>query len=244
MWAKQRLAHELICVCKDRALIGSFVVEAKGWRWTQWTTLFFVVAIYIPSLFIRETYKKTILERRARRSGILPPSHRDVSSRTSVQTARFFLTITLARPMRMIFTEPIVGFLSLYVAFAFAIVYAFYAAIPVVFEQVYGFSITSQGLVFLSLTTGYGGAVGTSIATARLRKMRHMRKTASNDGGMATPTPEESLYLAMLGGPALPIGLFWFGWTAKESVAWIVPMIAVTIYAWGLFLVFVCNPYS
>ena len=231
----------LKCVRKDRALIGSFVVESKGWRWTQWTTLFFAIVIYIPSLFIRETYKKTIL---ARRAGLLLLS-RDVSLRTPIQTARFFITITLARPMRMLFTEPIVSFFSLYVAFACAIVYAFYAVVPWVFVQVYGFSVSSQGLVFLGLTVGYVGTVGTIIVIARLRKTRHKGRTASNeDGGKTASTPEGSLHLAMVGSIALPVCLFWFGWSANKNVPWIVPIIAITIYGWGTFLVFVRNSYS
>lgn len=63
-----------------RVLVGGFVVKTQEWRWTQWTTLFFSVAIYISCLFMRETYKKTILTRRARRLGLSPPSHQPTST--------------------------------------------------------------------------------------------------------------------------------------------------------------------
>ena len=79
----------------------------------------------------------------------------------------------------MLLTEPVVGFLGLYVSFAFATVYAFYAAIPWAFERVYAFSITSQGLVFLSLMIGYVAAIGIILTSARLLKERRRRKNAA-----------------------------------------------------------------
>lgn len=141
----------------------------------------------------------------------------------------------------MLLTEPIVGLLSLYVAFTFAVVFAFYAAIPWIFTQVYGFSTASQSLVFLCLTIGYLLSIATIIFTAHAQKKRR-RNTASNEnGGSVMLAPEESLLLAMLGGPALPVSLFLFGWSAKSTIHWIVPMIAITVYGWGTLLVFVSS---
>ncbi|MCJ1463530.1 hypothetical protein MMC07_002138 [Pseudocyphellaria aurata] len=223
------------------AIIGAFVVQGSGWRWTQWIAVFLAVVVYFPSFFIRETYKKTILSRRAHKMTLAPRSITQRLSRPSIQTARYFVTVTLTRPIHMLFTEPIVGLLSLYVAFTFAVVYAFYPAIPQIFAQVYGFSTTSQGLVFLGLTVGYTAAVATIIFTARVQK-KHRRNIASNkEGGNAMVVPEKSLLLAMMGGPVLPVALLLFGWSAKPTIHWIVPMIGITMYGWGTLLVFVSS---
>lgn len=224
-----------------RALIGGFVVEGKGWRWTQRAALLFAVVIYVPSLFIRETYKKAILSRRARREALSPPPTIYRPLQTSIQTARYFITVTLTRPIHMLFTEPVVGLLSLYVAFTFAVVFAFYAAIPWIFNQVYGFSTASQGFVFLGLAIGYLASVATIIFTAHVQKRRRRNGSSSENGGNATIAPEESLLLAMMGGPTLPVALFLFGWSAKPTTHWVVPMIAITIYGWGTLLVFVSS---
>lgn len=226
----------------NRALVGGFVVKTKDWRWTQWTTLFFSVAIYISCFFMRETYKRTILTRRARRLGLAQSSRQPIST----QTALHFITVTLIRPMHMLFTEPVVGLLSLYVAFAFATVYAFYAAIPWTFERAYAFSITSQGLVFLSLTIGYFGAIGIILTSARLLKERLRRRNAAviENAGKAVPAnPEENLYLTMLGGPLLPVALFTFGWTARREVHWIVPVGAIAMLGSGTLLIIVSKSY-
>ena len=142
----------------------------------------------------------------------------------------------------MLLTEPVVGFLSLYVPFAFATVYAFYAAIPWAFERVYALSITSQGLVFLSLMIGYVAAIGIIFTSARLLKERRRRKNAAiveNVGEVIAASPGESLYLAMLGIPLLPVALFAFGWTARREGDWIVPMAAIVMLGGGTLLIFV-----
>lgn len=176
------------------------MVKGKGWRWTQWTALFLTVVVYFPSLFILETYKKTILSRRAHKQTLAPRSFTHRLSRPSIQTARYFVIVTLTRPIHMLFTEPIVGLLSLYVAFTFAVVYAFYPAIPQIFAQVYGFSTTSQGLVFFCLTVGYIAAIATIIFTARVQKKQRQSNTSNKEGGNAMVVPEKSLLLAMVGG--------------------------------------------
>lgn len=100
----------------------------------------------------------------------------------------------------MLFTEPIVGLLSLYVAFVFAIGYAFYATIPWIFVREYGFSVVSRGLVFLSLTSGYEGAIGTIIYNTQMQTKRRQHARAKEVDSKVSSSLEESLYLVMLGG--------------------------------------------
>ncbi len=148
---------------------------------------------------------------------------------------------------------------------AFAIVYSFYAAIQWIFERVYTFSIatnrikkykkmiffafnpqkTSQGIVFLSLTSEYAVAIPTIIFTAHWQKKRWRRNNTLKDAAAnAMPALEENLYLAMLGSPILPTALFWFGWSAKHAVHWIIPMAAICMYGWGMLLIFVSDTTS
>ena len=51
------------------------------------------------------------------------------------------------------------------------------------------------------------------------------------------PPVEKRLYYAMIGSIALPISLFWFGWSAHYRVHWICPVIAEALYAFGNVLV-------
>lgn len=43
----------------------------------------------------------------------------------------------------------------------------------------------------------------------------------------------------MAGSIGLPISLFWFAWTSKKSVHWIVPIMGLVIFVWGNVSVFI-----
>lgn len=81
-------------------------------------------AAFVMVLPMRETYKKIILTRRAKKHGIPGPPKPNV---TGLQYMKYLITVTLARPVRMLVTEPIVLFLSLYNSFTFAVLFAFFA---------------------------------------------------------------------------------------------------------------------
>jgi drug/metabolite transporter (DMT)-like permease len=50
--------------------------------------------------------------------------------------------------------------------------------------------------------------------------------------------PESRLPPAMIGAIILPIGVFWFGWTSRESIHWIVPILGTGLFSMGVFFLF------
>lgn len=149
-------------------LLGGYVTLGKGWRWTQWTILFFLVTFLLPSFLMRETYKKVILQRRAKKAArqagtSLPPGP------NAWQVAKTFLTATLTRPVHMLVTEPIVALFSLYVAFNFAVLYLFFAAFTYVWTLKYGFDIGQQGLTFIGM--GVGVLIGFGLLVLNTKKV-------------------------------------------------------------------------
>lgn len=203
-------------------LLGGLIVEAKGWRWTQWTTLFFLLTFYIPIFFTKETYKKTILQKRAKRLGL--PIHNG-TDRTLLQSIHHFTTTLLIRPMHMIFTEPIVTLVCLYSGFMFGLMYTFVVASPWVFQHYYSFNLTGQSLSFLGLVTGTVLAplplilIDLQIYQPRLRAFRN---THSPDERFP---PENRLFPAMFASFLLPASLLGFAWTSRPNIHWIVPII-------------------
>ncbi|KAH8796327.1 major facilitator superfamily domain-containing protein [Hyaloscypha finlandica] len=141
-------------------VIGSFVTVRKSWRWTQWTLIFFAIFSFLLTLFTHQTYKKALLLQRLKSGGLPPPPSPFPSTFAKL---RFFLTVTLLRPIHMLVTEPIVGLFSLYVAFNFAVLFCFFAAFLYVFESVYGFSTEQTGLVCLAIGVGCVLAVPNTI---------------------------------------------------------------------------------
>lgn len=76
--------------------VGGFAAQYKGWRWTQWPILFILVPIYLYSLKMKETYKKIILQKRARENGLpLPPK----MGPSGLAGVKFLITVTLLRPV-------------------------------------------------------------------------------------------------------------------------------------------------
>ncbi|KAL9097276.1 MAG: hypothetical protein Q9165_000703 [Trypethelium subeluteriae] len=172
-------------------LIGGYVAQSKGWRWTQWVTLFFTVVFLMPVLFMSETYKKQILKRRAKRQGRSPSN----SKRTFLQATAFFLRATLTRPLHMMTVEPIVGLFSLYVALNFATIYNFYAAFPYVFSEAYAFDLGAIGLTFLGMGIGVLLASSGIVFIDRHFYRKRFQKARLRGEKLA---PEHRLYIAMI----------------------------------------------
>jgi hypothetical protein len=140
----------------------------------------------------------------------------------------------------MLLSEPLVGFTSLYTAFTFAVLFAFFAAFPHVFGGVYNFEVYQTGLTFLAVGVGVILGVVTSVLVDRLVYVPKYRKALSE--GKRQADPEHRLYGAMIGSLGIPIGLFWLGWTARKDVHWIVPVMGSVPFAWGNLSVFVSFP--
>ncbi|KAK4539456.1 hypothetical protein LTR36_010933 [Oleoguttula mirabilis] len=216
-------------------VIGGFVAQYKGYRWTQWCTIFIALAAYAFILPMQETYKKIILKRRAKRMNIAAPA-----AATQVKGLAYFkllVTVTLARPVHMLVTEPIVLFFSMYTAFTFSVLFGFFAAYPFTFESVYGFNTWQYGLTFLGIGIGVLLAVVTAIVLDRKVYMAKHRQALKE--GRTVVAPEHRLYVGMVGAFGVPIGLFWFAWTARPDVHWISPVLAGIPFAWGNLCVFV-----
>jgi len=191
--------------------------------------IFFGIFTIIVTLFGKETFHSVIKRRLAKKRGQQLPSSPPLSSKL-----RLFVTIALFRPIQMLFTEPIVSFVCLYVACEFATLFSFFAAFPLVFQGVYGFGIEESGLVFLSLVVGcLLGALTVLLCDVFLYRPRAVKLP-----GHHIP-PEYRLYPAMIGSIGLPIGLFWFAWTSRVDVSWASPVVAIMVFAWGNLCVFV-----
>ena len=224
-------------------LIGGFAVANKDWRWTAWVILFVAAAFHPPVLYLRESYKTIILQRRAKKLGVEGPSG---PQRSVAETMKQFATVTILRPLHMLLTEPLVGFICLYTSFQFCILFTFVVASPWVFEHYYNFSVEAQSLTFLGLVGGCLVApcvlisVDVFLYQPRLTQLRSGPEPGAQYRNLP---PEDRLFTALYGSLLLPIGLFWFSWTAGRS-AWISPVIAQGVTMLGSILIYVpCNFY-
>ncbi|KAJ4022581.1 hypothetical protein NW766_001622 [Fusarium irregulare] len=183
----------------------------------------------IFSAFAHETFHPVIKRRIAKKKGLKVDAPPPLAARL-----RMFALVAVVRPIRMLLFEPITGFICLYVAAEFGTLFSFFAAVPYTFGRVYQFSIEESGLVFLSIVIGC--ILG--LVTVILCDVFLYRKQAGKYPPHQNP-PEHRLYPSMIGSIGLPIGLFWFGWTAREGISWASPAAAMIVFAWGNLCVFV-----
>jgi hypothetical protein len=54
-------------------------------------------------------------------------------------------------------------------------------------------------------------------------------------------TTEARLYFACVEAILLPIGLFWFGWTARPTIHWVVPSLGIGCAIVGIFSIYLAT---
>lgn len=194
--------------------------------------LFFTLPTYIASLTMSETYKKAILIKRAKRLGLSGAP----STPHGWSGVKVIMIGTIVRPMDMLFREPIVAAFSIYIAFVMAILFAFFESFPLVFGDVYEFEIYQSGLSFIGIGIGVLLGSGTLLFLNRIVFAKKVHEAHEHDTNAA---PEHRLYAAMLGSVGVTVALFWFGWSARPSVHWIVPIIGTIPFGWGNLCIFV-----
>jgi len=142
-------------------------------------------------------------------------------------------TVTLTRPLRMLFFELIVAATSLYLSLAYSIFYMYFEAYPIVFQGIYGMSTGVSGLMFLPI--GLGACISTGIF---MLYDSFLQRAKAHDKEWTRKEESRRLPLAYLGGPLYVIALFWLGWTSRADVPWVVPFLAGIPFGMGFVLIF------
>ncbi|GAA84884.1 caffeine resistance protein [Aspergillus luchuensis IFO 4308] len=221
-------------------LVGGFAAQAEGWKWTIWQLLWVSgFAWVLLFFFLPETFAPNILYRRARRvRQITGNSNYRCEAEIEVANMRKMDIIfeALVRPFELCFFEPIVLIMNLYIALIYGILYIWFEAFPIIFGEIHGFNTGQSGLAFLGILIS---TCAITIPCYFWWKWKYQAKHFDENWNI---TPERQLPPACVGCFALPISLFWFGWTGQfASVHWIVPIIASMLFALGACVSEVCG---
>ncbi|TFK26555.1 multidrug resistance protein 4 [Coprinopsis marcescibilis] len=213
---------------------GGFIAQELGIRW-----VFIIIAIIcgcasvvgIPLL--RETYGPVIRLQRAKKTGELGRAeelfpHLKESHGSKVK----IMWDNLVRPLEMLFKSSICFILSLYMAVMYGIFYLMFATFAEFFATTYGFKAGVGGLAYLGLGVGFMLA---TIVGAKVGDALYQKLTARNGG---VGTPEMRIPALFFGSWFVPIGIFWYGWSAHAKLHWIMPIIGSGIFAFGMMTTF------
>ncbi|GME28937.1 putative polyamine transporter [Neofusicoccum parvum] len=220
-------------------VISGYIALNLGWRWLFWVYMAIFGGFWILFvLTVPETRHSIILEKKTARlrkrlhaEGLAAAENIRDANDDEKKGLHTLFAITLTRPFRFLFTEPITFAAAAYNGFIYGIVYLFNEAFPLVFGPTgHGFNTGQWGASFTGLCIG-------SIVAALLHPVQeryYLRRCARNDG---KGVPEARMHLARFGTFLLPLSLFWFAWTSFPSVHWAVPIVASAFFGAGIYII-------
>ncbi|KAJ7249547.1 major facilitator superfamily domain-containing protein, partial [Mycena haematopus] len=199
------------------------------WRWIQWIQMIIcgVYSLAVP-LIMRETRSSILLTRLAKNLRKETGNHR---YRARIEDQRASLTslifISCTRPIHLLLTEPVVSAFSLWIGFLWGVMFSMIESIPGLFRDLHHFNVGQEGTVFASM------AVGTALGFVSNFYQEYLYRKHFDRRG-----PEARLILACAAAIMLPISMFIYAWCAFPHVPWISLLIAIAIYIWATFIVY------
>ncbi|KAI0917884.1 hypothetical protein AcV5_002710 [Taiwanofungus camphoratus] len=199
------------------------------WRWIQWIHVILtgVFVVMVP-LFMKETRASVLLVRLAKKmrkqTGNKRIRARVEDERASLST---LIYISCTRPVYLLMTEPVVLSFTLWVGFAWGILYELIESIGPVFKNLHGFDSGATGSVFSTMGIATLFGVLSNIYQEKLYKRY-----------VGTRGPEARLFAPMAAAIMFPAGMFIYAWCTYTKVHWIALAIAIVIIVWALFIIY------
>ncbi|PYH88934.1 MFS general substrate transporter [Aspergillus ellipticus CBS 707.79] len=214
-------------------IAGAFVCAHIGWRWVFWIIAIATgVMLAVTVVCYRETYSPVLLACKAARlrKETGNPEYRSKLDRG--QTQKQIFRLAGVRPFKLLFLSPIVMLMALFGATSYGYLYLLFTTITSIFEEVYGWPQEMCGLAYLGF--GIGCIIGLQVTGYVANRI------AATHTARGCFVPESRLIPCLYGSWLLPIGLFWYGWSADKHLHWIMPIIGTGIFGCGLMNVFLC----
>ncbi|KAE8311792.1 hypothetical protein RU639_002178 [Aspergillus parasiticus] len=222
--------------------LGPFVGSAiqaihknDPWRW-----IFYIQIIYNAGLIpvfwflLYETRADVILKRRAKK--LRRETGRPIYAEAELDHTSIWklLQVSFERPTRMLLTEPVVAFFTLWISFAWGILFLFFSSVVQTFSTNYGMNTLQTGLIQLAISVG--ALIGTLVNP--LQDMIYLRSASRNKEKPGVPIPEARLYTSIPGSLLFAGGLFWYGWSSFPHVHWIVPTCGIAATGLGIYSIY------
>jgi multidrug resistance protein len=218
-------------------IVGGFVAQYTNWRWLFWaTSIAYAVILTVSFFYLCESYAPLLLYRKCK---LLRKRTGNPNLRTEFpdidQPAITKLRTRIVRSFGLLFSEPIVQVLSIYMAFAYGCLYLVLSTFPALWELHYNESPGIGGLNYISI--GLGFFIGAPLIGKTNDKVYYKLKAKDH---RKQGKPEFRIPLMIPFSFLLPIGILLYGWAAKAHLPWIVPNIGAFIFCMGTIAAFQC----
>lgn len=224
-------------------LISAFVVQNTNWRWVFGIFCIFCTVMVVVIWFtFEETRGPVLLSRKAHQLNKMYDSTQDAQSEKSPrirwmvkddeerQSMGQMIAISLKRPIYLLTTEPVVFWFSCWASFAWSLMYGMLIVVHYTFQTVYGFDLQTSSAIFAAM------CIATILMT--IISNVHNKLVAWVVPKAKLESPEAVLYPVAIEGLFLPIGLFWYGWSAQAHTHWIVPTLGLGCATMGMFSIY------
>ncbi|KAI1870426.1 uncharacterized protein JN550_005354 [Neoarthrinium moseri] len=224
------------------AVMGAYIGPSTlvSWRWTEWTMLILsAVVVVLVLLFMPETYAPLLLQWKAEHLRRITGDNRYRSEHEIVEATLFSrLKVSMTRPFIML-TEPIIMAMTLYLSVVYIVLFTFLIGWPWIFEYPYEIGQGLSNIIFISMFVGLQFTF--FLVPVVYRMTVKQMKLAESRGEGTQFNPEVRLWYAMLGSaPAIPISLYWMGWTSSPDISIWSPILAVALFGYGVMGIFIC----
>jgi len=201
-------------------LTGGFLYVSGNWRW-----IYYLLAIFaglntvLQIILLPETYSPVLRKNKAKLLRSQGYSEEQAPIEMHM-TWHDILTIYLIRPFSMLFNirELPLIYAAAWTGWAYALLFIFFEAYPVIFSGIYGFNAGETGLCFIAF------GIGICLSIPIVWYYNRMAKRVANANG-GHIQPEVRLRMVAFTAPLMVLGFFWFGWTSRKEIHWIVPII-------------------
>ena len=209
-------------------MLYDFIADSILRRWVFYIAAIITGILFLLCLPLSESRSSLVLEhevakiRRTMPSCIFKTSNPDHTPDWST-----LIRCTLIRPLRLLFSEPIIVLVAIMGAASCSVWYMFADALLITFQG-YGWSQAQASLSFIPISVG--------CLCGFLPRIYDYHKVGLRQRQHQTTTPESVLFGFAIAAPALAIGLWWFAWTVPpvSDIHFMVPMAALVLIGFAL----------
>ncbi|KAJ5554361.1 Major facilitator superfamily domain general substrate transporter [Penicillium frequentans] len=195
-------------------IIGGYVTQYLSWRWTFWLMSIATACLALLMVAVlKESYVPLIRRRALQKSGSGQGNVNSPSKYLIGWNLTTFKSIALftIRPFVILSSSRIAVLMALYLSILFGYVSLLVATTASVFQDVYGFSESQSGLIYIALTIGTLSGALMCTFTLDYFLLRGLSRKTPDD--CTTPCPENRLLPIIPAMVIFPVGLLLYGWS-------------------------------